>query len=584
MRRLPRGAALRNADDGSQALLVRAPAPGSVRSTWAVTYVGFENNPAAKLAFEAAVDIWARIVSSPVPIKVNATFAPLASGVLGSAGATAYYPLTVGSSMSYFPSALADARTAVDQSTRQPGAPSADITARFTSNDVGFYFGTDGAPASGQIDFETVVLHELGHGLGWTGSMSVDAAGLGSFGSTPDYAPDYFDRFAYDQQTGGAALVDRANPSASLGNSLRSGSVYWQGSNAVAANGGSRPKLFAPSTWSDGSSYAHLDEATYRFGDPNSLMTPFLSAQEAIHDPGPLTIAIFQDQGWPIPSPSPQPTPTSGTATVGTSPSPSSTSPVPSPTQSAGTTSPATNPASAATPGPSTTSATSPTSASSTTSASAPGPRVAPDCQVASVRVNTPVINATGLASVTVLGLAPGSDVELQGYSQNHVGTATFANDLTPVDRVGTADGLGTVTFNDLRPPSNTRLHARQVGCDYGPSAVVQVRTQLTLFVRQLAPRTYEVSGGSIPARDGGLIVSLYRIDGAACAAGVEPRDCTSEVFLGQGRADGRTGQFGIRLAIGSGVRGARMGLVLKTGQDAQNLPGRRNARSLLLT
>ncbi|MEO6203866.1 MAG: hypothetical protein ABIO67_00550 [Mycobacteriales bacterium] len=560
LRRLPRGAALRTAGDGSQALLVRAPAPGPVRSTWSVTYSGFESNPAARQAFEAAVDIWSRIVTSSVPIKVSATFAPLASGVLGSAGATAYYPLTVGGSVSYFPSALADARTAVDQSARYQGAPSADITARFASNDVGFYFGTDGAPGSSQVDFETVVLHELGHGLGFIGSMTVDAAGLGSFGSPPDdVSPDYFDRFAYDQQTGGSALIDRPNPSAALGSALRSGSVFWQGSNAVAANGGTRPRLFAPSTWASGTSYAHLDEATYPFGNPNSLMTPFLSAQEAIHDPGALTTGIFRDVGWSIPDPNPSPTPTPATPTAVIQAPPSA----PPETASASASASASPPASATT---------------------AATPRVEPDCLPISVRVNTPVINATGLASVTAVGATPGSDVELQGYSQNHFGTATFANDPTPVDRVGTADGSGSVTFNDLRPPSNTRLHARQVGCAYGSSDVVAVRTQLTLFVQQRAPRTYEISGGSIPARDGGLIVSLYRIDGAQCAAGLEPRACSSEVFLGQGRADGRTGRFSIRLVVGPGVVGPRMWLVLKTGQDAQNLPGRSNARSLLLS
>ena len=36
--------------------------------------------------------------------------------------------------------------------------------------------GTDGNTPLGKIDFVTVVLHEIGHGLGFTGSMDVDTA------------------------------------------------------------------------------------------------------------------------------------------------------------------------------------------------------------------------------------------------------------------------------------------------------------------------------------------------------------------------------------------------------------------------
>ena len=43
-----------------------------------------------------------------------------------------------------------------------------DLTASFNSNDkVNWYYGTDGNTPSGQFDFVTVVLHELGHGLGF---------------------------------------------------------------------------------------------------------------------------------------------------------------------------------------------------------------------------------------------------------------------------------------------------------------------------------------------------------------------------------------------------------------------------------
>lgn len=174
----------------------------------------------------------------------------------------------------------------------------------------------------------------------------------------------------------------------------------------------------------------------------------------------------------------------------------------------------------------------------------------------------------------------------LQGYSQNHFGTANFDNDPTPADRSGVSDANGSITFNDLRPASNTRLRAREVGCPNiadAQTAVIEVRAQETLMVKRLGTRSYVFSGASIPARPGGLIVSLYRVVGSPCAAGVEPRNCTGEVFLGQARADAVTGRYRIPRRFGSADSHNRASFVVKTGRDAQNAPGRSNTRSLLI-
>ncbi|MCA1711304.1 MAG: hypothetical protein LC789_06555 [Actinobacteria bacterium] len=172
-------------------------------------------------------------------------------------------------------------------------------------------------------------------------------------------------------------------------------------------------------------------------------------------------------------------------------------------------------------------------------------------CRTVDVTVTTRTINATGLASVTAFGARPGSTVDLQGYSQDHFGSQGFFNDPTPVDRTGTADSSGSVTFSDLRPASNTRLRARMAGCTYtGNTDVIEVRAQETLTVQRTGARSYTFSGRSIPARPGGLIVSLYRITGLT----FPPRDTN-----------------------------VRDEFVVKTGRDAQNAPGRSNVRSLLI-
>jgi hypothetical protein len=184
------------------------------------------------------------------------------------------------------------------------------------------------------------------------------------------------------------------------------------------------------------------------------------------------------------------------------------------------------------------------------------------------VHVDTPTINATGVASVTVLGAAPGAAVELFGYSQNHRGTATFGS--APA-RTAKADANGAVTFTDLRPSANTRLKARQVGCGFGASKVLSVRTQLVLTVQRTGTRTYVFSGDSIPAREGGLIVGIYRVTGSG------------ETLVSQARADAVNGEWTRTLTLPVRDANVRAQFVVKTGQDAQNVPGRSNVRSLLV-
>jgi hypothetical protein len=67
------------------------------------------------------------------------------------------------------------------------------------------------------------------------------------------------------------------------------------------ANGGERVKIYAPSTWAQGSSYSHLDNDTFR-STVNRLMVYSTPSGQASHDPGPVTKGIFKDLGWSLTS------------------------------------------------------------------------------------------------------------------------------------------------------------------------------------------------------------------------------------------------------------------------------------------
>lgn len=295
-----------------------------VTAPFAVTYTGFDTQQRA--AFQHAVDIWSRILVSDVTIRIDATLRTLEPGVLGAAGPSNAFR-TSGADASYFAVALANSIVGRDLDPDRP-----DIEAEFSNDSSLVYFGTDGQAPAGTFDFPTIVLHEIGHGLGFFGGLEV-VNGLGTYDpGAAEPTPFVYDRFAV-QQVGPdfSPLLDYPRESTELAAALTSGALYWDGDSAVSAAGGDLPRLYAPPQWEPGSSYSHLDESTYPPGSTNALMTPFAARQEVLRDPGPISLGILEDQGWglsaasdPTPAPSASATP-SVTPTASFAPAPDPT-------------------------------------------------------------------------------------------------------------------------------------------------------------------------------------------------------------------------------------------------------------------
>jgi hypothetical protein len=189
------------------------------------------------------------------------------------------------------------------------------------------------------------------------------------------------------------------------------------------------------------------------------------------------------------------------------------------------------------------------------------------DCRAgAQVTLDQATIIATGSATVTVREV-PNTVVDLFAY--------THPSTEYRLVRSATANADGIARFT-IRPPANTRLKAaqREEDCTdpvFGtePSVVLNVRTALTLTAERNGVRDYTFAGDSLPARPGGLIVSLYRVT-----------DSGRQVLTAQDRPDAQNGEWTInRKFTGTG----RFGFVVRTGQDLQNAPGVSNTRSTLI-
>jgi len=252
----------------------------------------------AKEAFTYAANIWGTLLNSTVPIVISACWANMGTGgILGHGGARSYYRDFTGApqASTFYPVAIANALYGSDLN-----SGTEEIVIAYNNQFTDWYFGTGTCP-SDKIDFVQVIMHEMCHGLGFIGSMSV-SGGLGSWGIADGSSayPVVYDRYTEDGS--GIKLIAYASGSVALYNQLVSGSVYFNGANANAGNGGAKVKLYAPSTWSSGSSYAHLDEIFK--GTVNGMMTYSADYGSTIHDPGPVTKGILKDNGWTGATPS----------------------------------------------------------------------------------------------------------------------------------------------------------------------------------------------------------------------------------------------------------------------------------------
>jgi hypothetical protein len=182
---------------------------------------------ARRAAMRRAADTWQSVLSSAVTIVVDAAFSPLPcdddGAVLAQAGAQQAFQFE-GSPFAntWYQGALAEAITGQNLS-----GSANEIVATFNEQidesclgSSGFFYGPGTAP-TGQINFESVALHEMGHGLGFANLVN-EQTGQKFQGSADVFS--WFTRDAVFRRSWAELTADQIRVSAT-----RTGEVAWSG-------------------------------------------------------------------------------------------------------------------------------------------------------------------------------------------------------------------------------------------------------------------------------------------------------------------------------------------------------------------
>ncbi|MEH3142824.1 MAG: Ig-like domain-containing protein [Mycobacterium kyogaense] len=241
--------------------------------------------PQAKAALQAAANRLSEYIatSSPVTLTYN---------VSGENNPSATYLATGGSNFSIpsrpaFSNAMITKVTSRFHTDANRGTADGKVLVNFSYPSYSF----DDSPAANEVDFQTVIMHELLHSLGFQAVLD----------SGPTTRKSWFtyDKFIVDQN-GTRVLSSRGRFNSAYAANLSgaNGGLYFGGANAVAAYGGLVPLQAL--------SLSHLRLATFPYAGANAkLMGPVAPNGKTLRVLSPIELGMLRDLGYTVVSPAP---------------------------------------------------------------------------------------------------------------------------------------------------------------------------------------------------------------------------------------------------------------------------------------
>jgi cysteine-rich repeat protein len=262
------------------------------------------------IAFQYAADLWGAVLRSAIEIRVQATFDPLScsgsSAVLGQAGPISVQRDFAGAPVAgtWYHVALANSLAGVDLDAGDDiGATFNSVYGAGCAFPRGWYYGLDANPnPATETDFVSVVLHELGHGLGFATLVDINDTACDGDPADGSKSLGFDDAFMLNLEDHSTTkLWPLMTNGERVTSSTDTNDLHWVGATVVAGSGGlsagrhvsGHVEMYAPSPAECGSSVSHFSDAV----TPNELMEPAYTGPN--HDLA-LTTAAFVDLGWPL--------------------------------------------------------------------------------------------------------------------------------------------------------------------------------------------------------------------------------------------------------------------------------------------
>jgi len=245
-----------------------------------------------RTAIQHVFELWSQKIAGKVPVDIQIDLTKMDAGVLGGSYVLPEFFHT--QTNTWFTSSLYNQIVGYDATTQR------DIRIEMNS-DYSWYYGLDGNTPSYLMDFVSVMLHEINHGLGFSDNIFYEAGSQyngefyyidGDNINGTNY-PNAFCRQLFQGTSGPNIAELTQSQRAAL---ITSGNLYAgrPGSKLLAANGGSRVKMYAPNPYEDGSSVCHWDY----YVSFTTFMRYAFDYGESCHTIGAREIGMLVDMGW----------------------------------------------------------------------------------------------------------------------------------------------------------------------------------------------------------------------------------------------------------------------------------------------